>query len=105
MKINFDWTVTLGQIVQVLSLIVFGSIAVMKLYHTIDKRVGRFEQELLTHASTLKDHSLRMERYEAALFKVVSDLQRTIGRLEMMQIGGRWDGSERREPKSEGNRA
>lgn len=107
MQVNFDWTITLGQVVQLVVFVVVSAVFVVKLYYKVEKRIDdlfraaekrieTFENQILLHANTLTDHGLRMERYETALFKVISDLQRTIGRLEMMQMGGRWDGGERR---------
>lgn len=91
----FDWTITLGQIVNAVLLIIGFGFAVQKLYHALDKRVSLFENDMTTHAKTLADHATRMERWETTLFKVVADLQRVIGRMEVQQQT-RWDGSERR---------
>lgn len=93
--LTFDWTISLGQIVNAAILIGGFSLAALKLYHALDKRVTMFERDIVGHAKTLADHAMRMERWEATLFKVVADLQRVIGRMEVQQHQ-RWDGTERR---------
>lgn len=92
----FDWTISLGQIVNAVLLVIGFGYAVMKLYHALDKRVSIFERDMTGHAKTLADHAVRMERWESTLFKVVADLQRVIGRMEVQQ-NQTWDGrTERR---------
>lgn len=94
--VMFDWTISLGSIVNAVMLIIGAYAAGVKLYHALDKRIDRFELEISAHAKTLEDHASRMERWESTLFKVVSDLQRVIGRMEVPP-DRRWDGTNRRD--------
>lgn len=87
--ISFDWTINFGQVVTALAVVlslwrlsIKLYAAAMELYHMLDKRLGHAEDTLRTHALQLTDHSLRMERYEASMFKIVSDLSKVIGRVE-----------------------
>jgi hypothetical protein len=103
----FDWTISLGQIVNALIVLAGALGAVFKLYARLDKRVDAFElrldntqttfsREIQYATTTLADHAGRMERWESTLFKVVSDLQRVIGRMEIKSEGSGWEGPERR---------
>jgi hypothetical protein len=103
--IVFDWTISLGQIVNAVLVVTGAAIALIKLFYGIDRRVTAMgtaidkrltilENDLVDHTKTLADHATRMERWEATLFKIVGDLQRVIGRMEM------WDGeTERRKSR------
>lgn len=93
--ITFDWSVSLGQIVNAVLLIfgVYG--AVIRMYHVLDKRASAIEQTIKNHGEALTNHAIRMERWETTLFKVVSDLQRVIGRMEV-SAHEPWHGPDRR---------
>jgi hypothetical protein len=94
--VTFDWSISLGQIVNALMVLGGGAFVVFRMFHALDKRVSEFEFKIETHAETLKDHATRMERWESTLFKVVSDLSHVLGRLEVRQHESQWDGRNRR---------
>lgn len=107
MNVAFDWTITLGQVVQLVVILLGGGLTVQRFYFLLDKRiernareiqlhVARLERDILLHSTALADHATRMERWETTLFKLVADLQRVIGRVEVQQTL-RWDGTDRRE--------
>jgi hypothetical protein len=101
--LTFDWTISFGQILQVLVLLLGGGLTAVKFYYALDKRVSALEAGLRTttekaereivnlgekltrettnHADAIKDHAMRMERWEMILVKLVGDLQRVIGEM------------------------
>ena len=81
--IGVDWTIRIGDLMQIVALIGTGLWA----YHGLVVKLALLSQTLETHSRIIEDHSLRMERYEGALFNLVSDLQRMIGRLETADEG------------------
>lgn len=50
----------------------------------IGRRLGTFEQTLAGHAQMLDRHADRMERYESSTITFVGDLQRLVGRVEVL---------------------
>ncbi len=80
---QFDWSINFGQIITIAGTLLGFYGTALSLYHRIDKRMAGFEQTLQQHATTLTDHAKRLERYEEVLFKIVGDLQRVIGRVEV----------------------
>ncbi len=66
-----------------------GSIAIVASILTtavaIGIRMGTLQTLVGGHASTLKEHSGRLDRYEKTLIDVGSNLQRMIGRIEATQ--------------------
>lgn len=94
----FDWTISLGQIVNAFIILVGGALAVQRFYHVLDTRLKLLEQQYTQELGTLRsvqeDHANRIERWETMVFKVVADLQRVIGRMETQQ-DRRWDGTNR----------
>lgn len=117
--ITFDWTISLGQIVNAVLIVLGAIIGAIKLWYSIDKRftalatavdnrvtdlgnavdkrVSMLEADLVDHTKTLADHAVRMQRWEETLFKIVGDLQRVIGRMEV------WDGQTERRSKGRSN--
>ncbi len=80
---TIDWTVNVWQIVTAIGFLIGSYGAVMRIYHLLDRRLSLLEQSFLVHAGTLVDHGARLQRYEDGLFKIVGDLQRLIGRVEV----------------------
>lgn len=75
---TFDWTVTLGNVLQLVTMI---GLAIAG-YYAISARMAVFESMLAGHADTLKQHAQRLDLYEARIVEVIGDLQRLIGRME-----------------------
>ena len=94
----FDWTVSLGQLVQVVVMLFGFGLVVQRFYYAIDKRVSVIERELVVHAEKveielsgqregLASQDVRMERWESTVFKLVSDLSRVVGQMEHRRDG------------------
>jgi len=81
---TFDGSISIGDIVTAAT-IVFGLwAAVTKTYHRADKRAALFEQTVTQHTELLAAHSTRMEKNDETLLKVMSELQRLVGRLDSL---------------------
>ncbi len=80
--VHFDWTISLGQVVTAASFFLSIAMAGQRIYLLLDKRLSLLQQTVMNHTDTLTSHDSRMKHYEEVLFKVVSDLQRLIGRAE-----------------------
>lgn len=91
---TFSWEINLGQIIQAVMLLFGAWGAVLRIYHMLDKRMDKFEGNIAHHATTLGDHASRMSRYENQITTLVGDMQRIIGRMEI--LSPRWTGKERR---------
>lgn len=59
--------------------------AVHRVQDGLDRRLAVFEATLRIHADTLVAHAGKMEKQDDILLRVVSDIQRLIGRLEARQ--------------------
>ena len=92
---HFDWSINFGQIAQGIGIVFAVYHAVLGAYRKIQMDMAQMKSTLQTHAKTLSDHSEqmarsdsnhneRMTRYETAMFQVVSDLQRVVGRVEAL---------------------
>lgn len=92
--VHFDWTISLGQIVQAVSFVLAIILSIQRVYHLLDKRIALIVEEVKQHGATLSDHNGRMTKYEEMLFKVVGDLQRLVGRAEV-QLAERSGGDRR----------
>ena len=79
---TIDWTLNVWQVITAVGFLFGGYSAVMRVYHLVDKRLASMEQHLTEHAGTIGQHGQRLEKYEQALFKLVGDLQRVVGRVE-----------------------
>lgn len=79
---KFDWTITLGNALTIFTLIGGGWLGIMRSYYLFDARISSFEATLKIHADILIQHSLRMEKQDDLLLKLVGDVQRLIGHLE-----------------------
>jgi len=89
----FDWTINVGNVIAIVSLIVSLWGGALMAYHRIDKRLERFELKLVYHADTIGAHTTRFITNENRLIELAGDMQRVIGRIEMMRD---WDGRDRR---------
>ena len=80
---HFDATISLGNILTAAGF--FFSIwwGAVKMYALIDKRIAVFEEVLKTHTDTLAVHADRMEKQDDLLLRLVGDVQRLIGRIEV----------------------
>lgn len=83
-RMTFDNTITLGNIVVLLGFLGGLWMAVARTYHSLDKRAAIFEQIVTSHSSLLEQHTRRMERTDETLLTVMSELQRLVGRLDML---------------------
>lgn len=79
---HFDWTLNIGNIVTLLGVVTTGWVAVFKIYSAIDKRLSHFEQMLQGHAETLVKHASKMDRQDDLFIRLLSDVQRLMGRFE-----------------------
>ena len=68
-----DWTLSINSFINggILLAIIVGIL-----------RVGGMQELLKHHADTLEDHGDRMTKHDEIMLKMVSDLQRLIGRVE-----------------------
>ena len=80
---TIDYTLNIWQVITAVGFLFAGYGAIMRVYHLLDKRLASMEQHLTDHADTLGEHGRRLGKYEEALFKMVGDLQRVIGRVEV----------------------
>jgi len=76
-----NWTITLGNILSVLGFTISIAWAVIKIQHTLEKEVIRLRDTLNTHSNMLDGHSLRLEKHDELILKLVGDIERLIGRL------------------------
>ncbi len=78
--IQFDWTISFGMVINVLVFIftAFG------LYHAGMSRFRHHEDSIHRLTNNIGEHNDRMDRYDERMLEIVGDLQRIIGRVEMM---------------------
>ena len=76
----WDNTVTLGNVIQVGTIVVLAAVA----YAGFSARWAVLEQLIEGHTRTLVDHAIRLDLHEARALRVVEDLQRLIGRVEFV---------------------
>jgi hypothetical protein len=91
---HVDWSLNVGQI---LGSIVTGVLAiigaygaVIRLYHAIDLRLSKVEENLTVHSATLVEHSADMKKHENMMLEVIQDVARIVGQLAS------WNGRDRR---------
>ena len=75
---HFDGTVTLGNLLELGGIVV----VLLRMYHNAVIRFVHLETIIQDHSQKLVEHGQRMEKYEGGMFRVVSDVQRLVGRLE-----------------------
>lgn len=80
---NFDYTISLWNVLSFLVFFLTCWWSVTKAFVAFDRRVSKFENVLLNHAATLAAHSSRMEKQDDLLFKLVGDVQRLVGYMEV----------------------
>ena len=78
---RFDWTLTLGAVIQIATIIV----ATAAVINAVTNRIELLRATLQTHADALKKHDTALSLYESRVFELVSDLQRLIGRFEVLE--------------------
>ncbi|MDO8632196.1 MAG: hypothetical protein Q7R41_17065 [Phycisphaerales bacterium] len=81
----FDYTISLWNVLSFLAFFLACWWAATKAFVAFDRRIGKFEDVLLNHAHTLTTHSNRMEKQDDLLFKLVGDVQRLVGSMEMRE--------------------
>lgn len=81
--VQFDWTISFGQIVTAVAFALSVILSGQRIYHLLDLRITLLVEEVHQHKETLSDHKGRLEKYEEVLFKLVGDLQRLVGRAEV----------------------
>ncbi len=92
--VTFSWEINLGQVVSAAVFALGFYSSAIRLYYMIDKRMDRFETNLSRHSDTLIDHAKWQQRQEEHVLSIVQNLQRVIGRLEI--LSPRWNGEDRR---------
>lgn len=94
-SLTFDWTISAGVVIQVITMVVLAVAA----YHAIKGQLAIFNNTLSAHAKSLEDHSQKLITVDERIIKIVADLQRLIGRSEVLidrhrvQNGGQSSGS------------
>ena len=86
---NFDWTVTLGNTLTIITMLIGGWLGIMRMYYLFNHRISSFEATIKVHADTLMVHTKRMEKQDDLLLRLVGDVQRLIGHLEARISDGR----------------
>ena len=76
----WDNTITLGNVIQVGTIVVLAAAA----YAAFASRWAVLENILDGHTHVLKQHAERLDRYEAHALTIVADLQRLVGRVEVV---------------------
>ena len=84
MGLHWDGTITLGNILSAVMVVVAIWAAVSRSYNLIDKRATVVEQTILRHASLLETHSARMAKQDELLLSISGTMNRIVGRLEMV---------------------
>ena len=79
-SLTFDWTITAGTIIQVATMVILAIAA----YHAIKGQLAIFNNTLSTHAKSLEEHSQKLITVDERIIKIVADLQRLIGRSEVL---------------------
>jgi len=79
---NFDPTITLGNVITMIGIVVGLWISATRLYGSVDRRLAVFEVMLSSHAKTLIEHNIRMEKQDDMLLRLMGEIQRLVGRLE-----------------------
>lgn len=98
MNIVFTWEVNFWQIVT--TLVSTGGFiwgvyaAAIRVYYLLDKRMALFEMNLNANSASITQQATRMANYEGQIVGLVGDMQRVIGRLEV--LSPMWTGRERR---------
>ena len=92
---HWDGTITLGNILTISSMIIVAVLA----YHNFVLRMA-VQTEIVTrslqaHSNQLARHAERLDRHEEHSLQIVADLQRVIGRVEVVQADRRF-GTDRR---------
>lgn len=77
--LNFDWTVTFGTTLQILTMVLLA----VAVFNALAARVTVFENTLKNHAESLKAHADRLDRHETRIIELIGSLQRIIGRSEL----------------------
>lgn len=75
----FDWTITLGGVLQILTMVLLA----VAVFNALAARITIFENTLKNHADSLKAHADRLDRHEARIIELIGTLQRVIGRSEL----------------------
>lgn len=73
---HFTGDISLGTIVTI--------ITILGVAMTIGQRFGRVETTIESQAKMLTDHAMRLGKYEQQSMRFVADLQRLVGRVEML---------------------
>ena len=77
---RFDWTTNLGTIIQILTMIGL----VVGLMNSLKSRLDAMQAMLKTHADALAKHDVVLSVYETRIFTMVADIQKLIGKFEMV---------------------
>jgi hypothetical protein len=85
----FDWTITLGNALTIITMLVGGWLGIVRMYYLFNNRISSFEATIKIHADALLIHTARMEKQDDLLLRLVGDVQRLIGHLEARISDGR----------------
>ena len=79
---HVDWSVSIGNILTAASFFTAVLAVIWKFYASFLTKTTAFEELLKGHAATLMTHADRMEKQDDLLLRVISDVQRLVGRME-----------------------
>ncbi len=77
---TFDPTITLGSVIQSITLIV----ALIGAYYAMRGRFDIFTLMIGAHTESLTKHATRLDRHEERIIELVSGLQRVIGQSDIV---------------------
>ena len=85
---KLDWSISVGNILTAL-VFLFGAVSTgWKIYNAFARQAVVFEGLLKEHTNTLISHAGRMEKQDELLLRIIGDVQRLIGRMEVSQSAG-----------------
>lgn len=76
--IAFDNTITLGAVLQIVTLLGVALAA----FYAVKNRIEVFQTILQEHGQALHKHDAVLQIYETRIFELVGGLQRLVGRIE-----------------------
>lgn len=77
---SFDGTITLGTIIEIAVMVV----GIITAWVKLERKLTSFAVNLEHHASAIEKHTIRLDDVDKKLLSIIGDLQRLIGRSEVM---------------------
>ena len=79
---RFDWTITLGTIIQLVTMIPLA----IGFFIALMSRLNSVQAMLKTHTEALSKHDSILQIYEGRIFTMVADIQKLIGKFEILAM-------------------